>query len=330
MIECRICNQKFSKVITWNHLRLHGLTTKEYKERFGKNSVSTPEHREQCSKRMKKKLEDKSFKEMMKASHNTELARENHRKSATTPEAIERTRAQMTVQNADPEFQAKAKAGGQTDEAKEKRRESLKEAWSKYTEEEKQERIDRASASQRTEEGRKAVSDRMQKSWKDPEFRAMMIEALEKDKENKSKRMKARWENDREAIQKAISRGLSSKKTKPHQRLKQAMLDAGITGFKSEQWMGRPLIDGKRMAFRSDEVNWDHRIVVEVNGCYWHACPKCGKAEKDKTNQQRKVAWLRSQGWIVIEVWEHEIGENLPEVVRKIGQIYTARKYCAA
>jgi hypothetical protein len=44
MITCAICGEKFKSMITWKHLKSHGLTTKDYKEKFG--SVVTPEYRD--------------------------------------------------------------------------------------------------------------------------------------------------------------------------------------------------------------------------------------------------------------------------------------------
>ena len=60
-------------------------------------------------------------------------------------------------------------------------------------------------------------------------------------------------------------------------------------------------------------------IAVFLNGCFWHKCPICYKppksnkeywlpkldrnVERDLLNRER----LKSSGWIVISLWEHEI-----------------------
>jgi hypothetical protein len=35
MIKCKICNQEFSNLITWKHLKRHNITSKEYKSKYG-------------------------------------------------------------------------------------------------------------------------------------------------------------------------------------------------------------------------------------------------------------------------------------------------------
>jgi len=60
------------------------------------------------------------------------------------------------------------------------------------------------------------------------------------------------------------------------------------------------------------------KLVVFVDGCFWHSCPK--HATTPKTNQEywlpklaenrnrdrAQTAKLRKAGWRVIRVWEHE------------------------
>lgn len=51
MIVCQICHKKFKSIITNSHLRGHGMSTSEYKDRFGQNSLSSLEYREKRSAR---------------------------------------------------------------------------------------------------------------------------------------------------------------------------------------------------------------------------------------------------------------------------------------
>jgi DNA mismatch endonuclease (patch repair protein) len=72
------------------------------------------------------------------------------------------------------------------------------------------------------------------------------------------------------------------------------------------------------------------RTAVFVDGCFWHGCPahytepKTNRAfwqEKLRRNQERdrKVdALLTDMGWLVLRLWEHEVYENLPAVVKWI------------
>lgn len=69
---------------------------------------------------------------------------------------------------------------------------------------------------------------------------------------------------------------------------------------------------------RADLVFTRARVVVYVDGCFWHGCPVHGtwpKAnaawwrEKIQTNRQRDADTdeeLRRHGWTVVRLWEHE------------------------
>ena len=74
-------------------------------------------------------------------------------------------------------------------------------------------------------------------------------------------------------------------------------------------------VPGRR---RADIVFTRGRVVVYVDGCYWHSCPD--HATVPKANREWWVAKLRANverdrdtdarlaaaGWQVVRVWEHE------------------------
>ena len=72
---------------------------------------------------------------------------------------------------------------------------------------------------------------------------------------------------------------------------------------------------------RPDFVNRKEKIVVFVDGCFWHGCsahykkPRSNKAywsAKIKRNTARDKAvnlHLRSNGWRIIRIWEHSISD---------------------
>lgn len=61
------------------------------------------------------------------------------------------------------------------------------------------------------------------------------------------------------------------------------------------------------------------RVAVFVDGCFWHACPKCykrpgsnvtfwdAKAERNRARDRAVAAALRARGWRVVRVWEHQL-----------------------
>jgi DNA mismatch endonuclease (patch repair protein) len=63
------------------------------------------------------------------------------------------------------------------------------------------------------------------------------------------------------------------------------------------------------------------RLVVFVDGCFWHGCPWCYKAPKHNNeywaakldrNRARDLLVsrkLRSDGWSVCRIWEHAVAE---------------------
>ena len=71
------------------------------------------------------------------------------------------------------------------------------------------------------------------------------------------------------------------------------------------------------------------RVVVFVDGCFWHSCPQHSTMPKNNREFWKKklgankirdkfvTKELKNKGWIVIRVWEHELG-NRGMVVDKI------------
>ena len=89
----------------------------------------------------------------------------------------------------------------------------------------------------------------------------------------------------------------------------------------------RPLsFDARRKA---DLVFPRERLVVFVDGCFWHSCPKhatfpkanaefwsaklAGNVRRDRDTDRR----LAAEGWHVLRVWEHEPPERAAEKVER-------------
>lgn len=83
----------------------------------------------------------------------------------------------------------------------------------------------------------------------------------------------------------------------------------GITGWRRHQ----PLFGKPDFTFRHK------RIVVFVDGCFWHGCPKHSnmpvhnrefwesKLSANKLRDHLVNKTLRMQGWNVIRLWEHDM-----------------------
>jgi len=72
------------------------------------------------------------------------------------------------------------------------------------------------------------------------------------------------------------------------------------------------------------------RVLVFVDGCFWHGCPKHAtypksntdywlpKLRENKERDRRQSKELRKAGWKVIRVWEHECLPPTPRTVARI------------
>lgn len=72
------------------------------------------------------------------------------------------------------------------------------------------------------------------------------------------------------------------------------------------------------------------RVVVFVDGCFWHRCSKCGSIPDDNRDYwelklRRNVSKdreanraLRAQGWRVIRVWEHVLRQHPTLAIRRV------------
>lgn len=95
---------------------------------------------------------------------------------------------------------------------------------------------------------------------------------------------------------------------------------AGITG-----WRRKVKLPG-----HPDLVFRRQRVVVFLDGCFWHGCPRCyappqsnveywtpkvaGNAARDK----RIRAELRSAEWRVVRIWEHSIRKEPSRALRRL------------
>ena len=71
-----------------------------------------------------------------------------------------------------------------------------------------------------------------------------------------------------------------------------------------------------------------HRVVIFVNGCFWHSHKNCRDGKMPRSNQDywrpklertvrrdaESVAALQRDGWKTLVIWECEVRKSLPEL----------------
>ena len=108
--------------------------------------------------------------------------------------------------------------------------------------------------------------------------------------------------------------------TKPELRLRQALWARGLRyriGFRHD--FGRPDLTSAR-----------HRLVVFVDGCFWHGCPEhysrpqtrpdfwARKLAENVRRDQLQTASAESAGWRVERIWEHEVDEDVDQLAESL------------
>jgi DNA mismatch endonuclease, patch repair protein len=76
------------------------------------------------------------------------------------------------------------------------------------------------------------------------------------------------------------------------------------------------------------------KIVVFIDGCFWHKCPKCfvrpksrneywdGKIRYNVIRDKKTTRRLRKETFTVIRFWEHEIEDNIERCYKKLKKAY--------
>jgi DNA mismatch endonuclease (patch repair protein) len=95
---------------------------------------------------------------------------------------------------------------------------------------------------------------------------------------------------------------------------------AGLTGWRRKM----------RLPGRPDIVFGRERVAVFLDGCFWHACPRCytpprsnvdywgPKIARNVARDKKVAASLRAAGWIVVRVWQHSIRAHPGRTLRRV------------
>jgi DNA mismatch endonuclease (patch repair protein) len=89
---------------------------------------------------------------------------------------------------------------------------------------------------------------------------------------------------------------------------------------------------------RADLTFASRKLVVFVDGCFWHSCPDHGtwpkrndawwaaKLQRNVERDHETNCHLEALGWKVVRVWEHEEPEDAADrIMGLIGSIQDAR-----
>lgn len=72
------------------------------------------------------------------------------------------------------------------------------------------------------------------------------------------------------------------------------------------------------------------RVVVFVDGCFWHGCPDhyvpprssrpfwSRKLEENVRRDSRQTRELEEAGWAVVRIWEHEVRRDVGRVAQEV------------
>ncbi len=111
-----------------------------------------------------------------------------------------------------------------------------------------------------------------------------------------------------------------SENTKLEQTLIALLKSYEVTGFVCHE---------QNLPGKPDIVFREEKIVVFLDSCFWHGCPKHlrqpssnqiywqSKIQKNIKRDRRTSAKLHSMGWSVLRIWEHDL-KNPTGIVKKV------------
>jgi DNA mismatch endonuclease (patch repair protein) len=118
---------------------------------------------------------------------------------------------------------------------------------------------------------------------------------------------------------------VKSRNTKPELRLRKALWRIGLRFFTHSGWAR---LSGVKLPGSPDVIFPSAKLVVFVDGCFWHGCPQhyqapreradfwAGKLAENRARDLRVNRELNQLGWSVLRIWEHDVKVlHLPETV---------------
>lgn len=119
--------------------------------------------------------------------------------------------------------------------------------------------------------------------------------------------------------------------TKPEIRLRQALWDAGLRGYRKNV---------RKLPGAPDVVFGPSKVCIFLHGCFWHGCERCSRNLKPRKNAeywQTKIArnrerdrrneeTLATDGWLVLTIWECELKDGMVDFVGQVAEAVRSRR----
>lgn len=120
---------------------------------------------------------------------------------------------------------------------------------------------------------------------------------------------------------------IRSKNTGPEKALRNALRQRGL----------RPAMYARSLPGCPDLVFLRYRIVVFVDGDFWHGWRFSAwgkklapywkkKIARNRLRDVRNARYLRSKGWLVVRIWEHQVEKSLEACATRIEAAVARRR----
>lgn len=120
---------------------------------------------------------------------------------------------------------------------------------------------------------------------------------------------------------------IHSKNTSPEIKLRKLLSGLGVRGYRLHY----------KLTGKPDIVFTKKRIVIFIDGCFWHRCKKdfvqpksrknfwLPKIEQNLKRDNIVNRKLKKEGWKVMRIWEHEILKQKELLILKVRKALYSR-----
>lgn len=121
-------------------------------------------------------------------------------------------------------------------------------------------------------------------------------------------------------VRSRIMSAIRSVNTRPELAVRRAVWARGL----------RYRIHDRSVPGTPDISNRSRHVAVFVDGCFWHACPRCyreprsnvefwrAKISRNRARRAKVRRMLRIDGWLVVQAWEHEVRRSPERVADRV------------